>query len=136
MVAGVKSMTKDEMINQKIAETIKEKFPTIYFYCRKIAAEEIEIELWLTKNQKIQLSKALTEISRATGHRYTKLTYINDDPRDKKAFLGFYSTETVDGELQKRWYYDMISGTLVSFANEVFINHREYEIGDLIEEQS
>lgn len=127
-------MNKEETINQKIAETIKEKFPTIYSYCRKIAAEEIEIELWLTKNQKIQLSKALTAISRATGHRYTKMTYINDDPRDKKAFLGFYSTETVDGELQKKWHYDMISGILVSFADEVFINRQEYHIDDLIED--
>lgn len=129
-------MTKEETINQKIAEIVKDKFPTIYAYSRKVAAEEIETELWLTKKQKQRLTEALTALKNATGHKYSTLTYINDDPNEKKVFLGFYTTETVDGELQKRWYYDMISGTLVSFADDVFINHREYEISDLIEEQS
>jgi len=126
-------MNKNEMIQLKIAEIVKDKFPTIYAYCRKASAEEIETELWLTKKQKQRLTEALTALKNATGHKYSTLTYIKDDPSEKKVFLGFY---TMDGELQKKWHYDMISGILVSFADEVFINHQEYRIEYLMENAS
>jgi hypothetical protein len=88
----------------------------------------------MTRKQKQRLTEALTAIENATGHKYSTLTYICDDINDKKVFLGFYNTETIDDELQKKWHYDMISGTLVSFTDEVFINHQEYHIDDLIED--
>lgn len=127
-------MTKDEMIQQKVAKIVQEEFQTIYFYCRQKAQDKLKTELYMTRNQKQRLTEALTAIKNATGHKYSTLTYICDDINDKKVFLGFYNTETVNDELQKMWHYDMISGTLVSFADEIFVNHQEYHIDDLIED--
>ena len=127
-------MTKDEMIQQKVAEIVQKEFQTIYFYCRQKVQDKLMTEPFMTRNQKQRLTEALTAIKNATGHKYSTLTYICDDINDKKVFLGFYNTETVDDELQKMWHYDMISGTLVSFADEIFVNHQEYHIDDLIED--
>ena len=130
-------MTKDEMINQKIVEQMKETFPNMYAYCRKKVTEEIKTELRITKKQKKRLTDVLNAISKATGHKYSTLTYVNDDPFDKKVFLGFYSTEignAEEGILKKTWHYDMISGTFVSFVDDIFVSHQEYKIDDLIEE--
>ena len=127
-------MTKDEMIQQKVAEIVQEEFQTIYYYCRQKVQDKLKTEPFMTRNQKQRLTEALTAIKNATGHKYSTLTYICDDINDKKVFLGFYNTETVDDELQKMWHYDMISGTLVSFADQIFVNHQEYRIDDLIED--
>jgi len=98
------------------------------------AEEELKDKLFLTDKQKDVLRSAIEKLEEATGHKYEDICYDNSDITNKHmAFLWHLKTYCDNQPLFKaRTYIDRVSGTFVSFADEVFENGKVYKLEEIL----
>ena len=98
------------------------------------AEEELKDKLFLTDKQKDVLRSAIEKLEEATGHKYEDICYDNSDITNKHmAFLWYLKTYCDNQQLFKaRTYIDRVSGTFVSFADEVFENGKVYKLEEIL----
>lgn len=114
-----------EQIEHRAIEILKGEYPDLADYCMKEAERQLIEYGYLTVKQKHILGEKLSEIENATRHPYKELTFHRVDQYHSYVDLAFTNK---DGTLG----CDTISGTFVSFADDVFENGRAYDIERLL----
>lgn len=95
--------------------------PFDYFYDN--ARKELIKDGCLTLNQRMILREKIFELSNATDRRYTEIEYRLKPVKHMRLY---YKTVWADET------YDSISGTFVSFSNDVFEVNRRYNLEELL----
>lgn len=132
-----KEPTREQILERMVKNIIDEYVdedsivgsPFDYFY--ESARKELIRDGYLTEKQKSVLRQQLIFLTNCTGRRYTKMEYRLEPVKHMRLYyktVKFSDTKTwVDEET-----HDSISGTFVSFSDDVFEVNRRYSIEELL----
>lgn len=127
----MKEPTREQILERMVKNIIDEYVdedsivgsPFDYFY--ESARKELIKDGCLTLNQKLILREKIFDLSNATDRRYTEIEYRL---KPSKHMRLYYKTTNIE----HKELVDIISGTFVSFSDDVFEVNRRYNLEELL----
>lgn len=127
----MKEPTREQILERMVKNIIDEYVdedsivgsPFDYFY--ENARKELIKDGCLTLNQRLILREKIFDLSNATNRRYTEIEYRL---KPSKHMRLYYITTNIE----HKELVDIISGTFVSFSDDVFEVNRRYNLEELL----
>ena len=127
----MKEPTREQILERMVKNIIDEYVdedsivgsPFDYFY--ENARKELIKDGCLTENQKIILRQQLIILGNCTGRKYTEIEYRLKPSKHMRLYY-------ITTNMEHKELVDIISGTFVSFSDDVFEANRRYNIEELL----